>query len=91
MPLDYPHPAELEQRVGLHYKPFRLLWLTTFFLFQPLTRAILFYLASNPRSRASLVKSFREATSAQLKSRNKNLTRDSIRRVREISGGEPAR
>jgi hypothetical protein len=33
MPLDYPHPAELEQRVGLHYKPFRLLWLTTFFLF----------------------------------------------------------
>jgi hypothetical protein len=52
MPLDYPHPTELEQRVGLHYKQFRLLRLTTFFLFQPLTRAKLFYLASNPRSRA---------------------------------------
>src|SRR6266540_4326374 len=51
MPLDYPHPAELEQRGGLHYKPFRPLRLTTFFLIQPLTRAILFYLASNPRSR----------------------------------------
>ena len=28
MPLDYPHPTELEQRVGLHYKPFRLFRLT---------------------------------------------------------------
>ncbi len=54
MPLDYPHPAELEQRGGLHYKPFRPLRLTTFFLIQPLTRAILFYLASNPRSRVNM-------------------------------------
>lgn len=52
MPLDYPHPREDEQGVGLHYKPFRLLRLTTFFLIQSLVRTIIFYLASNPRSRA---------------------------------------
>ena len=51
MPLDYPHPTELEQRVGLHYKPFRLFRLTPSLAIQPLVRAIFFYLASNPRSR----------------------------------------
>ena len=53
MPLDYPHPTELEQRVGLHYKPFRLFRLTPSLAIQPLVRAIFFYLASNPRSRVS--------------------------------------
>ena len=51
MPLDYPHPTELEQRVGLHYKPFRLFRLTPALAIQPLVRAIFFYLVSNPRSR----------------------------------------
>ena len=55
MPLDYPHPTELEQRVGLHYKPFRLFRLTPSLAIQPLVRAIFFYLASNPRSRASAI------------------------------------
>ena len=52
MACDYPHPVKLEQGVGLHYKPFRLLRLTTSFAIQPLMRAIFFYPASNPRSRA---------------------------------------
>ena len=56
MPLDYPHPTELEQRVGLHYKPFRLFRLTPSLAIQPLVRAIFFYLASNPRSRVSLLR-----------------------------------
>jgi uncharacterized membrane protein len=49
---DYPHPVKLEQGVGLHYKPFRLFRLTPILAIQPLVRAIFFYLASNPRSRA---------------------------------------
>lgn len=54
MPLDYPYPREDEQGVDLHYKPFRLLRLTSSSLaIQSLVRAIIFYLASNPRSGAS--------------------------------------
>jgi len=59
MPLDYPHPTELEQRVGLHYKPFRLFRLTPSLAIQPLVRAIFFYLASNPRNRASQFRALR--------------------------------
>src|SRR5262249_23067751 len=50
----------LEQGVGLHYKPFRLFRLIPSLAIQPLARAIFFYLASNPRSRAKV------ATSRQL-------------------------
>src|SRR5262249_861964 len=51
-PIDYPHSEQLEQGVGLHYKPFRLFRLIPSLAIQPLARAIFFYLASNPRSRA---------------------------------------
>ena len=55
MPLDYPYPRKDEQGVDLHYKPFRLLRLTSSLAIQPLVSAIFFYLASNPRSGVSIV------------------------------------
>jgi len=33
---DYPHPVKLEQGVGLHYKPFWLLWIISSFAIQTL-------------------------------------------------------
>jgi hypothetical protein len=44
---DYPHPVKLEQGVGLHYKPFWLLWIVSSFAIQTLVRVIFFYSASN--------------------------------------------
>src|SRR5262245_66658251 len=54
-PIYYPHSEQLEQGVGLHYKPFRLFRLIPSLAIQPLARAIFFYLASNPRSRAKAI------------------------------------
>jgi hypothetical protein len=53
MPLDYPYPREDEQGIDFHYKPFRLLRLTSSLAIQSLVRAIIIYLASNPRSGVS--------------------------------------
>lgn len=52
---DYPHPTPDEKRVGLHYKPFWLIWLTSPFAIQPLARAKFLQPGLNPRSRANMI------------------------------------
>src|SRR3990167_136342 len=49
---DYPHRTPDHNRVGLHYKPFRLIWLTSPFAIQPLARTKFLQPGLNPRSRA---------------------------------------
>src|SRR3990172_6308559 len=52
---DYPHRTPDHNRVGLHYKPFRLIWLTSPFAIQPLARTKFLQPGLNPRSRVRSV------------------------------------
>src|SRR3990172_11296811 len=48
---DYPHPTPDDNRVGLHYRLFWLIWLTSPFAIQSLARAKFLQPGLNPRSR----------------------------------------